>query len=148
MYTWKDKDYKEKGMVKNLVNFFIKGLNSNQSPETFEIQIAQSDRLIDFSILITVEKKLELLGGDKSITKWKTLDLTHPGLETSRLFVDPKSETEIEIFHLPQQLNFSIFTYVHFKEPTVETNEKEDSLQKQGEEVGESFSKVLQFLKS
>ena len=56
MYTWKNKDYKEKTIVKDLVNSFIKGLDSHQSQETFEIQIAQSDRLIDFSILTTVEK--------------------------------------------------------------------------------------------
>ena len=88
MYTWKNKDYKEKNIVKDLVNSFIKGLGSHQSQETFEIQIAQSDRLIDFSILTTVEKKLDLIGGDKAIANWKTLELTHPGLETSRLFVD------------------------------------------------------------
>ena len=147
MYTWKDKEYKDKDPVKDIVTTFIKGLGSINNSETFQIQIAQSDRLIDFSILATVEKKLVSLGGDKSLEKWRTLELTHPGLETSRLFIDKKTGTEVEIFHLPNLLNYSIFTYVHFKEPTLETNKIKETLEQTGKEVSQSIINVINFLK-
>ena len=147
MYSWKEKDYKDKDPVKDIVTTFIKGLDSINNAETFQIQIAQSDRLIDFSILVTVEKKLESLGGNRSLENWRTLELTHPELETSRLFIDKKTGTEIEIFHLPNQLNYSIFTYVHFKEPTLETNKIKETLEQTGKEVSQSFINVLDFLK-
>ena len=148
MYTWKEKDYKDKDTVKEIVNSYIKGLSKDQINETLQIQIAQSDRLIDFSILTTIEKKLDELGGEKSIKKWKTLELTHSELETSRLFEDKKTDAEIEIFYLPNQINFSIFTYIHFKEPAVETDKKIEALEKRGEELSKSFNEVLQFLKT
>ena len=148
MYTWKEKDYEAKDTVKDIVNVFIKGLGSFDNSETFQIQIAQSDRLIDFGILINIEKSLDSLGRENSLEKWRTLELTHPGLETSRLFIDKKTETEIEIFHLPNQINYSVFTYVHFKEPTVETNKIKEVLEKKGKEVSQAFKNALNYLKS
>ena len=148
MYTWKEKEYKDKDSVKDIVNTFIKGLGSTNTQETFQVQIAQSDRLIDFSILITVEKNVEAMGEEKSLTKWKTLDLTHPDLETSRLYTDKKTETEIEIFYLPNQVNYSIFTYVHFKDPTIETDKIKESLERKGKEISQSFTDVINFLRS
>ena len=148
MYTWKEKEYKDKDPVKDIVNTFIKGLGSTGTQETFQVQIAQSDRLIDFSILITIEKNVEAMGGESSLKKWKTLDLTHPDLETSRLYTDKKTETEIEVFYLPNQVNYSIFTYVHFKEPTIETDKIKESLEQKGKEVSQSFTDVINFIKS
>ena len=148
MYTWKEKDYKDKEVVKRIVNTFVSALDSNSFNEKFQVQIAQSDRLIDFSILISIEKSLVSLGEEQAMKKWKTLELTHPGLENSRLFIDKKTQTEIEIFHLPNQLNYSIFTYVHFKEPNIETNKKLDLLEQNGKEVSQSFINVLDFLKA
>ena len=148
MYTWKEKNYKDKKTVKDIVNRFVEGLGSNNINENFQVQIAQSDRLIDFSILISIDKNLDSLGREKALAKWRELELTHPGLENSRLFIDKKTQTEVEIFHLPNQLNFSIFTYVHFKDPTIETNKTLDILEQKGKEVCQSFINVLQFLKS
>ena len=148
MYTWKEKDYADKEVVKKIVNTFVNALDSNSFNEKFQVQIAQSDRLIDFSILISIEKSLVSLGEEQAMKNWKTLELTHPGLENSRLFIDKKTQTEIEIFHLPNQLNYSIFTYVHFKEPNIETNKKLDLLEQNGKEVSQSFINVLDFLKA
>ena len=148
MYTWKEKDYEAKDTVKDIVNAFIKGLSSPDNSEVFQVQIAQSDRLIDFSILINIEKSLDSLGKESSLEKWRTLELTHPGLETSRLFIDKKTDTEIEVFHLPNQTNYSIFTYVHFKEPTVETNKIKEVLETKGKEVSQAFKNTLNYLKS
>ena len=58
-----------------------------------------------------------------------------------------KTKKEIEIFHLQDDEKISIFTYIHFYKPQEDTENKIYNLEIEGKSVGESFTRVLDFLK-
>ena len=146
-YAWKEEDSKDAALVKAFVDSVIKGLEKVVNPDEFELKIAQSDRLIDFSILVMLVKSVEEMGGETLFDNWKTLSLAHEDIEMSRLFQDPETKKEIEIFHLQEDKKISIFTYIHFYKPQEDTENKIYNLEIEGKSVGESFTRVLDFLK-
>ena len=58
-YNWKKKDYEDIDLVKSFINTFIKEIIESSGEGSFEFIVAQSDRLIDFSILTIIEKKIK-----------------------------------------------------------------------------------------
>ena len=146
-YAWKERDDENAKLVKSFVDSVIKGMEKVVNSEEFELKVAQSDRLIDFSILVMTVKSVEEMGGDSIFNNWKTLKQTHEDIEMSRLFHDPETKKDLEIFHLEDEKKLSIFTYIHFYKPQEDTENKIYNLENEGKSVGDSFLRVMEFLK-
>lgn len=146
-YAWKERDDQDAKLVKSFVDSVIKGMGKVVNSEEFELKVAQSDRLIDFSILVMTVKSVEEMGGDKMFKNWKTLAQAHEDIEMSRLFHDPETKKDLEVFHLEDEKKLSIFTYIHFYKPQEDSEDKIHNLEHEGKSVGDSFKRVMEFLK-
>ncbi len=147
-YNWKKKDYGDIDLVKSFINNFIKETIEASGEDSFEFIVAQSDRLIDFSILTIIEKKIKDFEDDKLFKRWETLVLTNPGIDRSRSYVDPETKIELEVFIMKEDQIFHIYTHTHFNKPIEDTERKISDLGKEGKALGNAFKGVINFLKN
>ena len=147
-YNWKKKDYEDIDLVKSFINTFIKEITDSSGEDSFEFVVAQSDRLIDFSILTIIEKKIKDFEHDKLFKRWETLELTNPGIDRSRSYVDPETKIELEVFIMKEDQIFHIYTHTHFNKPIEDTEKKISDLGKEGKALGSTFKSVINFFKN
>ena len=147
-YNWKKKDYEDIDLVKSFINTFIKEITDSSGEDSFEFVVAQSDRLIDFSILTIIEKKIKDFEHDKLFKRWETLELTNPGIDRSRSYVDPETKIELEVFIIKEDQIFHIYTHTHFNKPIEDTEKKISDLGKEGKALGSTFKSVINFFKN
>ena len=147
-YNWKKKDYADIDLVKSFINTFIKEITDSSGEDSFEFIVAQSDRLIDFSILTIIEKKIKDFEHDKLFKRWETLVPTNPGIDRSRSYVDPETKIELEVFIMKEDQIFHIYTHTHFNKPIEDTEKKISDLGKEGRALGSTFKNVISFFKN
>ena len=147
-YNWKKKDYADIDLVKSFINTFIKEITDSSGEDSFEFVVAQSDRLIDFSILTIIEKKIKDFEHDKLFKRWETLVPTNPGIDRSRSYVDPETKIELEVFIMKEDQIFHIYTHTHFNKPIEDTEKKISDLGKEGRALGSTFKNVISFFKN
>ncbi|MDC0255443.1 hypothetical protein OAK75_11125 [Bacteriovoracales bacterium] len=147
-YNWKKKDYEHIDLVKSFINAFIKEISDSSGENSFEFIVAQSDRLVDFSILTIIEKKIKDFEHDKLFKRWETLELTNPGIDRSRSYVDPETKIELEVFIMKEDQIFHIYTHSHFNKPIENTEKKIFDLGKEGKALGSTFKNVINFFKN
>ena len=145
-FMWKEENSEDSELVKSFVDAVSKGLEHNITNEDIKIEVAQSDRLIDFSILVMIEKKLNELKGEETLEKWKTLEPAHEGVDNSKIFLDPNTQVKLEMFYDEKGKDLSIFSYLHFYRPTEDSESKRIKLEVEGKALGETLLKGLEFL--
>ena len=147
-FMWKEENSEDSDLVKSFVDAVSKGIECTITDEDIKIEVAQSDRLIDFSILVMIEKKLDELKGEATLEKWKTLEPAHEGVDNSKIFSEPNNKLKLEMFYDKEGEDLSIFSYLHFYKPTEDSENKRMQLEIEGKALGEVFSKGLAFLRN
>ena len=145
-FIWKEENSEDSDLVKSFVDAVSKGIEITFSDDDIKIEVAQSDRLIDFSILVMIEKKLDDLKGESTLKNWKTLDPAHEGVDNSRIFLEANTQVKLEMFYDEKGKDMSIFSYLHFYRPTEDSESKRVKLEVEGKALGEAFTKGLAFL--
>tara|TARA_Y100001970_G_C13936748_1_gene701084 strand:- start:129 stop:656 length:528 start_codon:yes stop_codon:yes gene_type:complete len=146
-FIWKEENSEDSDLVKSFVHAVSKGIELTISDEDIKIEVAQSDRLIDFSILVMIEKRLDELKGEATLKKWNTLEPAHEGVDNSKIFLDPDNQVKLEMFYDEKEKDLSIFSYLHFYKPTEDSESKRIKLEVEGKALGEALSKGMIFLK-
>ena len=146
-FIWKEENSDDSILVESFIDAVSSGIEKSIPGEDNKIEVAQSDRLIDFSILVLLEKKLGELKGDSTLNKLEKLECAHEGVENSRIFLEPENEVKLELFYDEKGKDLSIFSYLHFYKPTEDSNKKREILKVEAEKVGKAFLKGLSFLK-
>ena len=147
-FNWKKKDYENIDLVKSFIDSFIKKIVDSSGEENFEFIVAQSDRLIDFSILTLSEKKIKDFNHDDLFKRWESLELSNPGIDRSRIYIDPKTNIELEVFIMQEDQIFHIYTHTHFNKPEEDSQNKLAELEKEAKELGTTFKGVIDFFKN
>ena len=146
-FMWKEENSQDSDLVKSFVDAVSKGIEYSITDEDIKIEVAQSDRLIDFSILVMIEKKLDELKGELTLNKWKTLEPAHEGVDNSKIFSEPGNTIKLEMFYDEEGRDLSIFSYLHFYRPTEDSESKRVQLEVEGKALGKVFLKGLAFLR-